>query len=198
VEFDHDEYTYANILGIANRALKEGRNLQALVIFGPLAKVDEFSQQAVASRGEAMAKARLGQFQQSLPAYEKQLARTISEDSEPTVYRANTLVTLAGVRIGLQSFDEVEDILDEATRIYSDQGIPEHNAAAITHLHGIVALQRGEYRDAWAKFDWAKALSEGQIPNFVPTEFGIEASLESTTMERELLMAPGSRTTDLR
>lgn len=176
---DHSEVAYATLLGTASRDLREGRPLHAMRIFSSLAKVD-FTRQRDARLGEAVAIARMGEFKKAFGESEKMLQGIIQDFPEPTVSKADTLKSLAEVKIGLEHYDGIDEILEEAAQIYFEQGITKANGA-IVHLQGLVALSRGELDDAIDKFKWAATLADIKIPEVVPSGFAIEAMPEFTT-----------------
>jgi tetratricopeptide (TPR) repeat protein len=187
VNTEQKEAAYATFLGIASRDLREGRFLHSLVIFGSLAKI-EFGRQPVALQGEAVAQARMGQFKEAYREAEKKLKLIIERYDKPTVFKADTLKSLAEVSIGLQHFDNIDGILSEAADIYSEQGLTKANGSVV-HLQGLVALWRGKIEEAMEKFTWASTLSEIKIPEVVPSGFGIEATPEARTSDTAGLVA---------
>jgi tetratricopeptide (TPR) repeat protein len=182
VNSEKQEAAYARLLGIASRDLREGRYLHALVIFGSLAKV-EFTRQRDARHGEAVAQARMGQFKEAFTESEKKLKKFVSDYPDPTVSKADALKSLAEVSIGLQHFDGIGQILEEAAQIYDTQGLTKANGS-IVHLQGLVALWNEDFENAIEKFTWAATLSEIKIPEVVPSGFGIEAQPEPTTSDQ--------------
>ncbi len=180
------EANCATFLSIASRDLKEGRYLHAKTIFSALTKID-FSWKHIASQGEAVATARMGEYEGAFSSAEKMLQKLVTQTSEQTVFKADTLKSLAEVSIGLRHLDKIDDILKEAADIYFDQGLTKANASVI-QLQGLVALQRGDVQEAMDKFSWARTLSEIKIPEIVPYGFGIEAAPEPSVSETQVLV----------
>lgn len=170
------EVACTTFLGIASRDLKEGRNLHALQLFGSLAKV-EFTRQSDARLGEATALARMGLFQEA----DKKLKKIVTDYSEPTVFKADSLRAWAEVKIGLGNYERIDQILEEAAQIYSDQGLTKSNGAVV-HLQGVVAMRQGDLEGAVEKLKWATMLTEIKIPEVVPSGFGsIETVIDQSS-----------------
>ncbi|MGH7156684.1 MAG: hypothetical protein ACREGG_01010 [Candidatus Saccharimonadales bacterium] len=186
-ELHQKEVVCTTFLRIASRDLKEGRYLHALTIFKALAKID-FTHKNIALQGEAVALARMGQFKEGLKEAQKKLQTIIEMSPEPTVFRADNLVSLGEVSVALQEFEDVEPILKEAAEIYDHQGLTKAHGSVV-HLQSIVALWDEDYQTAIDQLTWATALSEIKIPEIVPAGFGIEGVTEAAMTEPAGLLA---------
>lgn len=185
--FKQKEVVCTTFLGIASRDLKEGRYLHALTIFGALARTD-FTRRQIALQGEAVAMVRMGQYKEAFSEAEKMLRSILDANSEPTVFKADNLKSLAEVSIGLQHFDDIDAVLEEAAQIYDQQHLTKANGSVV-HLQSIVALWRQDYRAAMEKLTWANILSEIKIPEIVPSGFGIEAPPEPAIADQSSIYA---------